>query len=108
MPGFLMHVGFTVMCPHAGQVSAITSNTRVTVSQQFVATLADTFPIAGCIFNVAGVPSPCVMVIWIVPATRVFVNGQPVILSISAGLCQGPAPQGAPIVVVTQTRVQGT
>ena len=110
MPGFLFHVGATAMCPHAGQVSTISSNTRVLVSGQPVATLADTFLVAGCAFNISGKPSPCVKIQWLAPATRVLVNGQPVILNTSPGLCQSPeqAPQGAPIVTVTQPRVTGT
>jgi hypothetical protein len=45
-----------------------------------------------------------------VPATRVFVNGQPVILQTSTGLCQSAEqiPQGPPTIVATQPRVIGT
>ena len=32
MPGLLFHVGATAMCPHAGQVQVISSNTRVMVN----------------------------------------------------------------------------
>lgn len=110
MPGLLFHVGATAICPHAGQISTISSNTRVQVSGQPVATLSDTFLVAGCAFNVSSKPSPCIKVQWLAPATRVLVNGQPVILNTSAGLCQSPeqAPQGPPIVTVTQPRVTGT
>lgn len=114
MPGFLVHVGAAAMCPHAGQVSIVSSNTRVLVSGQPVATLADTFTVAGCPFQIPfGVgtkPQPCVRVQWIVPATRVFVNGQPVILQTSGGVCLSveQIPQGPPTVTVTQTRVVGT
>src|SRR5215204_1771365 len=103
MPGSLVHVGSTILCPHAGQVSVVTTNTRVFVSGQPVATLADIYPIAGCNSAV------CVIAIWIVPATRVFVNGQPVILKNSVGVCQSAiqSPQGPPNVIVTQSRVDG-
>ena len=107
----LYHVGATAMCPHAGNVQVITSNTRVFVSQQPVATFADTYPIAGCPFTVPGPkPQPCIKVQWLVPASRVFVNGQPVILKTSTGICQSAEqiPQGAPNVVMTQIRVKGT
>jgi hypothetical protein len=89
----------------------ITTNSRVLVSGQPVATLADQFLIAGCAFTIpTGKPQPCVRIQWLTPATRVFVNGQPVILQSSTGLCQSPEqiPQGAPIVVTTQPRVIGT
>jgi hypothetical protein len=51
-----------------------------------------------------------VRVQWLVPATRVFVNGQPAILQTSAGLCLSAEqiPQGPPVVAVTQPRVIGT
>jgi hypothetical protein len=47
---------------------------------------------------------------WLVPALRVKVMGQPVILQTSAGLCQSveQIPQGPPSVTVAQTRVVGT
>lgn len=110
MPGLLFHVGAAAMCPHAGQVSTISSNTRVLVSGMPVATLADTYLVAGCPLNVAGAPHPCVKVQWLVPAARVAVNGQPAILQTSSGLCQSAdqTPQGPPIVVSTQTRVIGS
>ena len=111
MPGFLMHVGATVMCPHGGQVQVIPSSPRVLVGGQPVATLANTYPIAGCAFTVPGPkPQPCVKVQWIVPAMRVMVGGSPAILQSSTGLCQSPEqiPQGPPTVVMTQLRARGT
>lgn len=111
MPGPIVHVGATIICPHAGQTNVITTNARVMVSGQPVATLADQFIIAGCAFTVpTGKPQPCVQIQWLTPAARVFVNGQPVILQSSTGLCKSAEqiPQGAPIVVMTQPRVIGT
>ena len=108
MPGFLVHVGATVMCPHGGQVTPIPSNTRVFVSSQLVVTLSDLYTVIGC-SNVPPPPGPCIKVQWIVPALRVLVNGQPVILQDSVGICQNLAqvPQGAPVIVQTQMRVKG-
>lgn len=114
MPGPVFHVGAQAICPHAGTVSTITSNTRVMVSGQPVATLADNYVVAGCPFQVpipAGTkPQPCVKVQWLVPATRVMVNGQPIILQTSTGLCLSveQIPQGPPTVVATQPRVVAT
>ena len=110
MPGFLLHVGAAANCPHGGQVSIISMNSRVLVNGQPVATLGDTFLIAGCAFTVpTNKPQPCVKVLWLVPASRVMVGGQPVILQTSSGLCQSPEqiPQGPPNVITTQTRVSG-
>jgi hypothetical protein len=109
MPGFLMHVGASAMCPHAGQMTVISTNTRVLVSGQPVATQSDTFLIAGCPFNVSSKPQPCVTVRWLAPATRVRVLGQPAILNTSSGLAHSgeQIPQGAPIVTAVQSRVRG-
>lgn len=113
MPGFLVHVGAQGMCPHAGQITFTTSNTRVLVNGQPAVTLADVFTIAGCPFQVPAGPTtkpqPCVTGRWIAPATRVLINGQPAILQASSGLCQSveQIPQGPPAVTVVQTRVSG-
>ena len=112
MPGPLYHVGATGLCPHGGSVTTISSNARVMVSGQPVATFADTSTVAGCPFQIPPVPKPqpCVLVKWITPATRVLVNGQPALLQTSTGLCQSAEqiPQGPPAITVNQTRVVGT
>jgi len=111
MPGLLMHVGATAMCTHGAPVQTISSNARVLVNGMPVATLADQYLVTGCPFTLPnGAPSPCVRVQWLTPAVRVLVNGQPPILNTSTGLCLSPvqAPQGTPIVTVTQPRVTAT
>ena len=110
MPGPLFHVGAAASCTHGGPVTTISSNVRVLVSGMPVATIADTFVVAGCAFNIGGSPHPCVKIQWLVPAIRVLVNGQPPILQTSTGLCLAAdqAPQGPPIVISTQPRVIGT
>lgn len=111
MPGSLFHVGASAICPHGGQVTVIPTNTRVLVGGNPVATMGDTFVVAGCAFTVPpGKPQPCVKVQWLVPATRVMINGQPAILQTSTGICQSAEqiPQGPPTVVATQPRVTGT
>jgi uncharacterized Zn-binding protein involved in type VI secretion len=107
MPGPLFHVGAIAMCPHGGQVTAISSNVRVLVTGMPVATLADQYLVAGCAFNVAGAPQPCLRVQWITSATRVLVNGIPPITTLSTGLSflVNGAPAGPPLVVQTQQRV---
>jgi hypothetical protein len=109
VPGFLMHVGATAICPHGGQVTTISANARVLVGGQPVATLGDTYLVAGCAFTVPP-PRPCVTVQWLVPASRVLVNRHPAILQTSTGICQSAdqVPQGPPTVVATQVRARGT
>jgi uncharacterized Zn-binding protein involved in type VI secretion len=110
MPGPLVHVGASAICPHGGQVTIISTNARVLVSGQPVATIADTFLVVGCAFAVGPKPQPCVKVQWLVPAARVLVNGQPAILQTSTGLGQSAEqiPQGPAIVVAAQPRAIGT
>jgi hypothetical protein len=55
---------------------------------------------------VSGGPVPCVTAQWIVAATRVFSNGQPVVLMDSQAIC---VPNGTPLLpVVAQMRVIGS
>ena len=110
MPGFLFHVGASAICPHGGQISTTSSNTRVFVSNQAVATSADLSTVAGCAFTLPnGKPQPCVKVQWLVPAARVMVNRQPALLQTSTALCQSAEqiPQGPPTVIAGQMRVKG-
>jgi len=110
MPGYLFHVGAQAMCPHGGQISTASSNTRVKVGGQLVAASNDTSTIAGCPFSTSAGPHPCVKVQWLVPATRVKISNNPALLQTSTALCVAgdQLPQGAPQVTVAQKRVKGT
>jgi len=106
MPGFLLHVGATVMCSHAGQAQPTAPNPRVKVSGQPIVTQSGTYTIAGCPFNVSGSPVPCVTGQWITAATRIMAGSIPVLLQDSQSVC---TPNGTPMnIVVTQTRAKGT
>jgi hypothetical protein len=106
MPGFLLHVGATVQCSHLGVAQPTAPNPRVLVSGQPTVTMAAPYTVLpGCIFNVLGSPSPCVTAQWTTAATRVFSNGQPLVLLDSQAVC---APNGTPLLILaTQTRVTG-
>ncbi len=109
MADYLVHVDASISCPHKGDASVVSSNTRVKVGGNAVATVNDQYTISQCLLSSANPPHPCLTIQWIVPAIRVRVNGQPVILKSSTGLClAGVIPQGPPTVVSTQTRVKGT
>ena len=107
MPGFLLRLGATVMCMHAGQAQPVVTNPRVKVkvSGQPIVTQNSTYAVAGC--TLASIPSPpCVTAQWITAATRVRAGGVPVLLQDSQAIC---APTGTGLnVVFTQTRVRGT
>jgi hypothetical protein len=107
MPGFLLHLGATVMCSHAGQATPVQPNPRVLVSGQPIVTIASTYVVAGCALPPP--PSgngPCVTAQFVTASTRIMVAGQPVLLLDSQAVC---APTGTPLVIAqTQTRVTGT
>lgn len=106
MPGPLLHVGATVLCAHGGSAMPTTPNPRVMVSGQPTATMAAPFSVAGCAFNVAGAPSPCVTAQWVVASTRALSDGQPLVLMDSQAVC---APNGTPVMAVSaQLRVIAT
>lgn len=112
MPGPIYHVGASAICPHGGQVQTVSTNGRVLVNGMPAATISDISTVIGCTFQIpAGpTPSPCVTVQWLVPAARVTVMGQPVLLQTSQNLCLAAtqAPQGPASVLVNQTRVIAT
>ncbi len=105
MPGFLLHVGATVMCSHGGQAQPITPFPRVLVMGMPVVTLASQYAIAGCAFVPPAGNGPCVTAQWIVGATRVFAGGAPVLLQAGQSIC---VPTGTPLIpIVTQMKVAG-
>lgn len=111
MPSRLLHVNATVQCPHGAKANITSTNQRVKVSGMAVALVNDVTMVSGCPFQAPGpTPQPCVKVQWMVPAMRVKVMGQFVLLQSSSGLCQSAtqAPQGSPIVATTQMRVSAT
>ncbi|MGH9955612.1 MAG: hypothetical protein ACREBC_00595 [Pyrinomonadaceae bacterium] len=107
MPGFLVHLGAQVQCSHPTGIATPTApNPRVLVSGQPTVTIMTPYAIAGCLFNVLGAPSPCATAKWTTAATRVFSNGQPLVLIDSTSTC---APNGTPLLILaTQTRVIAT
>lgn len=106
MPGPLLHVGASVLCAHGGAATPTVPNPRVLVSGQPTVTMAGPYAVAGCPFNVSGSPIPCVTAQWVVAATRVLSNGQPLVLMDSQAVC---VPNGTPLLPVSaQTRVIGS
>lgn len=105
MPGFLLHVGATVLCAHGGQAQPTVPNPRVTVSGQPTVTQTGPYVVAGCPF-VPPAAGPCVTAQWITGTTRVTSNGQPLLVQTSQAIC---APTGTPLMpVAQQTRVSAT
>lgn len=96
------------MCPHGGQVTIVTTNSRVKAEgSRYLLRVTDTFLVVGC--TLASIPSPpCVMVRWFNESKRVKVMGVPVLLESSVGLCLNPAgtPQGIVMVMGPQSRAK--
>jgi hypothetical protein len=115
-PGPVVHVGAGITCTHLGLVSPQSSNTRVHMNGMPVVTVADVYPVAACPFQVPAPtpsgtrPSPCVRIQWMVPAARVQVNLQFVIVQTStgAGVSAEQLAQGPPILSAVQPRVIAT
>jgi hypothetical protein len=106
MPGFILHLGATVICSHGGQAQPTAPNPRVLVSGQPIVTQAPPYVVAGCAFVPPGGNGPCVTAKWVVGATRVLATGVPVIVQTSMAIC---TPTGTPLnILVTQTRVMAT
>lgn len=104
MPGFLIHVGASVLCSHGGQAQATAPNPRVSVSGQPSVTLPAPWLVAGCALPPPPAANgPCVTAQFITAATRVTSNGQPLLLFDSQAIC---APTGTPLLIVaSQMRV---
>ena len=104
MPGFLIHVGASVLCSHGGQAQATAPNPRVTVSGQPSVTLPAPWLIAGCALPPPPAANgPCITAQFVSAATRVTSNGQPLLLFDSQAIC---VPTGTPLLIVaSQMRV---
>jgi hypothetical protein len=102
MPGFVVHVGATVLCAHAGQAQPTAPFPRVLVSGMPVVTQACLYAVAGCALT--GTPNPpCATAQFVVAATRVFAGGAPLVIQGGVAVC---VPTATPLnVVVAQTRV---
>jgi len=105
MPGFLLHVGATVLCAHGGQATPTVPNPRLTLMGQPSVTVSGPYVIAGCPF-VPPAAGPCVTGQWMVGTVRVTSNGQPLVVQSGTAVC---TPTGTPLMpVVQQTRVMAT
>lgn len=105
----ILQLGCTIQCPHGGMASVINTNTRVKVGGNYALLATDTYTIAGCPFTMGTSPHPCVTIQWTAPAQRVKVNGKPVLLQTSVGLCKAAdgLVQGTALISGVQTRVKG-
>jgi hypothetical protein len=106
VPGPILHMGATVLCSHAGQAMPTVPSPMVMVSGMPVATIAAPYVVAGCPFVPPAGNGPCVTAQWLVGATRVLSQGQPLAIMTGTAIC---VPTGTPLLpVVAQTRALAT
>ena len=102
MPGFLLHVGATVVCAHGGQAQPTAPNPRVMVGGMPAVTLTTPYVVAGCPLPPPPAGNgPCVTGRWITAATRVTSDGQPLLLADSQAVC---APTGTPLLILAMQK----
>jgi len=105
MGGFLIQVGATVLCSHAGQAMPTAPNPSVLVSGQPTVLLSAPWTVAGCPLVPPPLP-PCVTAQWVTGTMRVTSNGQPLVVSTGQAIS---VPNGTPLLpVVMQTRATAT
>ena len=94
------------MCPHGGQATLLTSNTRGFAESAPALLESDIHPIVGCPFTIGLKYSPCIRIEWSAGASKVTVNDIAVLVRTSIGKCINPegAPQGVAIIVNTQIK----
>jgi len=106
----LLTTASQVMCPHGGQATLTTSNTKVTAGGSPVLLETDIHVIAGCPFTIGPKYSPCVRIEWSMGASMSTIDGVKPLTQSSMGRCIGAegAPQGMAMVVQTQLNASAT
>ena len=84
----ILQLGVTIQCPHGGMGSVVNTNTKVKAEETLPCSLPTPIRLPVCPFTIGPSPHPCVTIQWTAPAQRVKVDGQPVLLSTSVGLCK--------------------
>lgn len=111
MAGAALTTMASLFCPHGGSVSIVSANTRIVGAGAPLALATDTFVITGCPFQIpvglGTVPSPCVLVQWVIADLRNTVGGLPTLSASSVGLCLAATqiPQGPVVIAATQPTV---
>lgn len=105
-----LNTGATLQCPHGGTVDITSAGSPAKADGEAIVTMSDTCTVSGCAFQIPAtppIPSPCVLVQWVMPDVRVRVNGMPTLSQSSVGLCFAGTglPQGPVTVVNTQAKV---
>jgi hypothetical protein len=107
MSGHSINTAATLQCPHGGSVSISSSNQSAKADSASIATQADTYTVSGCAFMKGTVPSPCMLVVWIVADSKVTAGNIPSLSKSATGLCMSATgPQGSVMVSNTQSKAE--
>jgi|SRR5690242_9637075 hypothetical protein len=98
MPGPVLHAGAVVICAHGGMATPTVPSPVVLVSGMPITTIAAPYAVAGCAFVPPAGNGPCVTAQWVVGATQVLSQGQPVVIMTGTAVC---VPTGTPLVPVS-------
>lgn len=106
-PAHFLTVTSALQCPHGGEVTVSTRNTRVKAAGNFVCRSTDTFTIGGCKHTIGNTPHPCKRVQWDVHAEHHRSHGDPSLTEDSVGYCLADdgAMQGT--VEISSTQIRG-
>lgn len=95
-----------MICAHGGQAMPTVPSTRLMVSGMAATTTSAPWTVTGCAFAPPTGNGPCVTAQWIVGASRVVSEGQPLVIMTGTSIC---TPTGTPLTALnTQTRVLAT
>src|SRR5262245_34835004 len=110
MAGHMLNVTSLLTCPHGGQVQIVPADLRAQAGGAPLATANDVFTVIGCPFQIPAVvpiPSPCVIVRWVLTDLRIKAGGARTLSQASQGICYSAqqAPQGPVMIRNTQQKV---
>jgi hypothetical protein len=94
MPGPILHLGAQLMCAHAGQATPTSTSPSVQVLKKPITTLSNQYVVAGCTFPAMSVGGPPCVKGQFAAATKVFSNGQPVLIYDASALAM---PNSVPV-----------
>ena len=106
MPNYLT-TNSTVLCPHGGRATLLTTNTKVLANGAPVLLESDIHLVVGCPFTLPGPkPSPCIRIEWSAGSTKTTANSTAPLLKNSIGKCYSAenAIQGVATIVNTQMK----
>ena len=104
MLNYLLTKRSVITCPHGGMVAHSPMSYGELINGELPLLLNDIYTVVGCPFSVAGQWSACQRVKWITGSTKRLINGVPVLLNTSTGICESVtgAPQGIAMILSHQ------